>query len=78
MIVLLYFCTFTLIKCEIEVNHVAQIPRDTSTAQFQFAWCWWRRESELWGLLHFRTLKVRILKVLTLCQSAKVPKAMLP
>ena len=30
---------FTLLKCKIEVNPVAQIPRATSTAQFQFAWC---------------------------------------
>ena len=63
---------FALLKCEIEVNPVAQIVRATSTKQFQFARCWWPRESMLWGSLHFPTLKVRILKVLTLCQSAKV------
>ena len=40
--------------------------------QFQFVRCWWTRESVLRGSLHFRTLKVRILKVLTLCESAKV------
>ena len=33
---------------------------------------WWPRESMLWGSLHFCTLKVQILKVLPLCQSAKV------
>ena len=63
---------FALLKCKIEVNPVAQILQATSTAQFQFARCWWPRESVLWGSLHFHNLKVRILKVLTLCQSAKV------
>ena len=63
---------FALLKCKIEVNPVAQIPWATSTAQFQFVRCWWPRESVLWGSLHFHTLKVWILKVLTLCQSAKV------
>ena len=61
-----------LLKCEIEVNPVAQIPRATSTAQFQFVQCWWSRESVLQGSLHFCTLKVQILKVLTLCESVKV------
>ena len=54
------------------MNPIAQIPRATSTAQFQFAQCWWPRESVLRGSLHFHTLKVRILKALTLCQSVKV------
>ena len=30
---------FTLLKCEIEVNPIARIPRATSTAQFQFVRC---------------------------------------
>ena len=63
---------FALLNCEIEVNPVAQIPRATSTVQFQFMWCWSPRDSVLWASLHFCTLKVRILKVLTLCQSVKV------
>ena len=37
-----------------------------------FVRCWWPRESMLQGSLHFHTLKVQILKVLTLCQSVKV------
>ena len=63
---------FALLKYEIEVNPIARILRATSTVQFQFAQCWWPRESVLRGLLHFRTLKVRILKVITLSQDAKV------
>ena len=66
-----------LLKCENEVNPVAWIPQATSTAQFQLVQCWWPRESMLWGSLHFRTLKVQILKVLTLCQSAKVKQCYL-
>ena len=46
--------------------------RATSTTQIEIAQCWLPGESVLWGLLQFRTLKVRILKVLTLCESAKV------
>ena len=38
-----------LLKCKIEVNPVARIPQATSTAQFQFARCWWCRESVLRG-----------------------------
>ena len=49
------------------MNPIAQIPWATSTAQKNLAQCWWSGESVLWGSLHFRTLKV-----LTLCQSAKV------
>ena len=63
---------FAHLKCEIEVNPVAWIVQATSTKQFLFARCWWPRESLLWGSLHFRNLKVGILKVLTLYQSAKV------
>ena len=63
---------FAILKCENEVNPIARIPWAISTAQFQFARYWWPRESVLLGSLHFCTLKVRILKVLTLCQSAKV------
>ena len=55
-----------------EVNPVAQIPRATSTAQIEIAQCWWPEESMLPGSLQIRTLKLGILKVLTLCQSAKV------
>ena len=61
-----------LLKCENEVNPVAQIPWATSTAQIEIAQCWWPGESVLKDSLQFRTLKVRILKVLTLCESAKV------
>ena len=60
---------FALLKCEIEVNPISWIPQATSTVQFQFAQ---PRESVLQGSLQFCTLKVRILKVLILCQSAKV------
>ena len=42
---------FALLKCEIEVNPLARIPQATSTAQFQFVWCWWPREFMLW--VHF-------------------------
>ena len=63
---------FALLKCENEVNPVAQIPWATSTAQIEIAQCWWPGESVLWDSLQFCTLKVRILKVLTLCESAKV------
>ena len=54
---------FALLKCENEVNPVAQI---------EIAQCWRPGESMLRGSLQFRTLKVQILKVLTLCESAKV------
>ena len=54
------------------MNPVAQIPRATSTVQFQFVQCLWPRESVLQGSLQFCTLKVRILKVLTLSENAKV------
>ena len=49
---------FTLLKCKIEVNPIAWIPRAFSTEEFQFAQCWWPRESMLQGSFHFRTLKV--------------------
>ena len=45
-----------------------------STAQIEIVQCWWPVESMLHGSLQFHTLKVRILKVLTLCES----KATLP
>ena len=56
---------FPLLKCEIEVNPIARIPRatTTSTTQIEITQCWWPRESVLWGSLQFLTLKVRILKV---------------
>ena len=63
---------FALLKCENEVNPVARIPWATSTAQIEIAQYWWPGESVLWGSLQFRTLNVQILKVLTLCESAKV------
>ena len=55
-----------------KVNPVARIPWATSTTQIEIVQCWWPEESVLRGSLQFRTLKVRILKVLTLCESAKV------
>ena len=42
----------TLLKCKIEVNPIAWIPRAFSTAQFQFAQYWWPRESMLLGSFH--------------------------
>ena len=63
---------FALLKCENEVNPVARIPWATSTAQIEIAQCRWPGESMLWGSLQFHTLKVRILKVLTLFESEKV------
>ena len=63
---------FGLLKYENEVNPIARIPWATSTAQIEIAQCWLPGESVLQGSLQFRTLKVRILKVLSLCQSAKV------
>ena len=48
---------FALLKCEIEVNPVAQIPRATSTAKFQFVQCWWPGESVLWGFTSFSYFK---------------------
>ena len=63
---------FALLKCKFKVNPIARIPWATSTVQIEIAHCWWPEESVLWGSLQFRTLKVRILKVLTLCESAKV------
>ena len=63
---------FALLKCENEVNPIAWIPWATSTVQTEIAQCWWPGESMLWGSLQFRTLKVQILKVLTLCECVKV------
>ena len=63
---------FTHLKYENEVNPVARIPWATSTAQIEIAQYWWPEESMPRGSLQFRTLKVQILKVLTLCESAKV------
>ena len=54
------------------MNPVARIPWATSTAQIEIAQCWWPEEFMLRGSLHFCTLKVRILKVLILCESAIV------
>ena len=58
---------FALLKCKIEVNPLAWIPWATSTTQIEIRQCWW-----LWGSLQFRNLKVRNLKVVTLCESEKV------
>ena len=38
---------FALLKCKIEVNHVARIPWATSTTQIEIAQCWWPTESVL-------------------------------
>ena len=49
---------FVLLKCQIEVNRVAQIPRVTSTVQFQFVRCWWVaqgiRTMGFTSFLHFK------------------------
>ena len=63
---------FALLKCENEVNPVARIPWATGTMQIEIAQSCWPGESMPWSSLQCRTLKVRILKVLTLCESAKV------
>ena len=54
------------------MNPIARISWATSTMQIEIVQCWWLGESVLRGSLQFCTLKVRILKVLTLCQGAKV------
>ena len=69
---MLALSNFTLLKCENEVNPAARIPWATSIAQIEITQCWWPGESVLRGSLQFRTLKVRILKELTLCESAKL------
>ena len=51
--------------------HSMDSPGHQCCAKF-FVRCWWPRKSMLRGSLHFCTLKLRILKVLTLCQSVKI------
>ena len=63
---------FTLLKYEIEVNPIAPIPWATSTAQFQFAQCWWPRESMLWDSSMLSEFHTSLSKVLILWNYVKV------
>ena len=64
---------FALLKCEIHSCAVEPCSTDSPCHQHcGISICVTLAESVLWGSLHFRTLKVRILKVLILCESAKV------